>query len=44
MEKSINSELIGMFIFNETLHTYEQNEGKVHWELMLEMSMYKYMK
>ena len=22
-----------MFIFNETLHTYEQNEGKVHWEL-----------
>lgn len=33
MEKSINSELIGMFIFNETLHTYKQNEGKVHWEL-----------
>ena len=44
MEKSMKSELIGMFIFNETLHTYEQNEGKVHWELMLEMSMDKYMK
>ena len=22
-----------MFIFNETFQTYEQNEGKVHWEL-----------
>ncbi|WP_242226514.1 DUF2262 domain-containing protein [Bacillus cereus group sp. BfR-BA-01358] len=33
MEKSIKSKLIGMFIFNETFHTYEQNEGKVHWEL-----------
>ncbi len=22
-----------MFIFNETFHTYEQNRGKVHWEL-----------
>ncbi|WIG19998.1 DUF2262 domain-containing protein [Bacillus anthracis] len=33
MEKSIKSELIGMFIFNETLHIYVQNEGKVHWEL-----------
>ncbi|MED0875520.1 DUF2262 domain-containing protein [Bacillus mobilis] len=33
MGKSIKSELIGMFIFNETFHTYEQNEGKVHWGL-----------
>ena len=28
MGKSINSELIGMFIFNETLHTYKQNRRK----------------
>lgn len=33
MGKSIKSELIGMFIFNETFHTYEQNKGEVHWEL-----------
>ncbi|WP_436866211.1 DUF2262 domain-containing protein [Bacillus fungorum] len=33
MEKSIKSELIGMFIFNETFQTYEQNEGKLHWGL-----------
>jgi hypothetical protein len=33
MGKSIKSELIGMFIFNETFHTYEQEEGKVHWGL-----------
>ncbi|MBE5106037.1 DUF2262 domain-containing protein [Bacillus thuringiensis] len=33
MEKSIKSKLIGMFIFNETFHTYQQNKGKVHWEL-----------
>lgn len=33
MKKSIKSEWLGMFIFNETFHTYEQNEGKVHWGL-----------
>ncbi|MED4400153.1 DUF2262 domain-containing protein [Metabacillus fastidiosus] len=33
MEKSIKSELIGLFIFNADCKAYEQNEGKIHWQL-----------
>ncbi|MED4531963.1 DUF2262 domain-containing protein [Metabacillus fastidiosus] len=33
MEKSIKSELIGVFIFNADCKVYEQNEGKIHWQL-----------
>ncbi|GLV67538.1 hypothetical protein Bmyc01_62070 [Bacillus mycoides] len=33
MEKSIKSELIGAFTFNEACKAYQQNEGKIHWQL-----------
>lgn len=33
MEKSIKSELIGVFTFNEACKTYQQNKGKIHWQL-----------
>ena len=33
MEKSIQSELIGVFTYNEICKVYEQNEGKTHWIL-----------
>lgn len=33
MEKSIKSELIGVFTFNEHCKAYKQNEGKIHWKL-----------
>ncbi|SFC85176.1 hypothetical protein SAMN04488168_110141 [Bacillus sp. 491mf] len=33
MKKSIQSELIGVFTFNETCKIYEQNKGKIHWQL-----------
>ncbi|MBO1001238.1 DUF2262 domain-containing protein [Pseudogracilibacillus auburnensis] len=33
MEKTIQSELIGLFTYNEICKTYEQNDGKIHWSL-----------
>ncbi|MDP7981486.1 DUF2262 domain-containing protein [Bacillus sp. WLY-B-L8] len=33
MGKSIKSELIGVFAFNETCKAYQQNKGKIHWQL-----------
>ncbi|MEO4054723.1 DUF2262 domain-containing protein [Solibacillus sp. CAU 1738] len=33
MEKSIKSELIGVFTFSEDCKEYQQNEGKIHWSL-----------
>ena len=33
MEKSIKSELIGLFTFNETCKAYQQKNGEIHWQL-----------
>ncbi|MEX3748243.1 MULTISPECIES: DUF2262 domain-containing protein [Lysinibacillus] len=33
MEKSIQSELIGVFKYNENLNSFEASKGKIHWEL-----------
>lgn len=33
MKKSIQSELIGVFSFNEACKIYEQNKGKIRWQL-----------
>ncbi len=33
MEKSIKSELIGVFTYNEEMKAYAANEGRVHWKL-----------
>lgn len=33
MEKSIKSELIGVFTYNEEMKAYEAHEGKIHWKL-----------
>lgn len=33
MGKSIKSELIGLFTFNEACKVYQQNNGEIHWQL-----------
>lgn len=33
MEKSIQSEVIGIFIYNEVCKVYEHHEGKINWTL-----------
>jgi len=33
MEKSIQSELIGVFTYNEIRKTFEASKGKIHWKL-----------
>ncbi len=33
MGKSIKSELIGLFTFNETCKAYQQKNGEIHWQL-----------
>jgi hypothetical protein len=33
MEKSVQSELIGVFTYNEENKAFEANEGKIHWKL-----------